>query len=259
VEYQTHLDSFEGPLDLLLYLVKKNDIEISQIKIADITSEYLEYLQKMKELNIETCGEFIVMASTLMQIKARSLLPSKSIDSGAEEDDELLNLQAKLEQYQKYKEIGKLLSYKELEMLPVYYRPAPIIDKSDFVLDVSIFELAASFKQALESLGAEAMTIISEQIPIEVKIREILDLLEGKSFISFNDILKLQKSKPALIVSFMAVLELIKDKLISAKQSEPFGEIRIYKLEYKADDDEPQTILELAPISEDSEDDDGQR
>ncbi|MDR2709599.1 MAG: segregation/condensation protein A [Elusimicrobiota bacterium] len=245
-EYQTHLDTFEGPLDLLLYLIKKNDLDINQIQIAQITSQYLEYLQLMKDLNLEIAGEFIVMASTLMQIKARSLLPSKAgEDLQEEEDEDLAKLKERLSQYQQYKEIGKLLSYKEMENSQVYYRPALAQDKSDFILDAAIFDLVEGFKAALEALPKEAMSVISDQIPIETKIREILDILEGKNFVSFTDILKLQKTKMALIVSFMAVLELIKDRLIAAKQSALFDEIRIYKLEYKAQDD---NILEAGDL-----------
>jgi segregation and condensation protein A len=254
MDYETHLDSFEGPLDLLLHLIKKNDLEINQIKVADITAEYLAYMSLMKDLNIEVAGEFIVMASTLMQIKARSLLPSHS-DDEQEEDEDFEKLKDKLSEYQKYKEIGKLLSYKEFENSQVYYRPAPQIDRSDFVLDATLFDLMEGFRAALESLPPAVQTIISDQIPIETKIREILDIIEGKNYVSFTEILRLQKTKMALIVSFMAVLELIKDKLISAKQSEVFGEIRIYKLEYKIDE-ETETAQTLELISESGVDDD---
>jgi len=226
--YDVHIDAFEGPLDLLLHLIKKNDLEIGEIKIADITSEYLSYLDMMKELNIDVAGEFLVMSSTLMQIKAKMLLPSQETqDEGREDLDQLKN---KLLEYQKYKEIGKLLSYKAIENSQIYYRPAPVVDKTDFVLDASIFDLMDSFRQALTALPENIKEIMYQEIPIEVKIREILDVLEGRQYISFSEILKLQKSKTALIVCFIAVLELIKSKQIAAKQSELFGEIRIYKV-----------------------------
>lgn len=282
--YDIHLDSFEGPLDLLLHLIKKKDLEISEIKIADITSEYLSYLDLMKDLNIDIAGEFLVMASTLMQIKAKTLLPSESEKEGDEEDpfDQLKN---RLLEYQKYKEIGKLLSYKAIEHSQVYYRPAPVVNKHDFVLDASIFDLMSSFKEALTALPENIKEIMYKEIPIETKIREILDILEGRQYISFTEILKLQKTRMALIVSFMAVLELVKNKQIAAKQSELFDEIRIYRVynevepEQKTQDDEevfdfieeenkqdnqepPAPDLELVPednseISEDREENDG--
>ncbi len=227
--YDVNLDVFEGPLDLLLHLIKKNDLEISEIKIAEITSEYLSYLDLMKELNIDIAGEFLVMASTLMQIKAKTLLPSEGEKEDSEEDpfDQLKN---RLLEYQKYKEIGKLLSYKAIENSQVYYRPAPVINKHDFILDATLFDLMSSFREALTALPESVKEIMYKEIPIETKIREILDILEGRQYISFTEILKLQKTRMALIVSFMAVLELIKSKQIAAKQSELFDEIRIYRV-----------------------------
>ncbi|MDR1417727.1 MAG: segregation/condensation protein A [Endomicrobium sp.] len=246
--YDIHLDMFEGPLDLLLHLIKKDDLEISQIKIADITTEYLSYINLMQNLNIEIAGEFIVMASTLMQIKVKSLLPSKN-DLQEDDDDSLEEqLKNRLLEYQKYKEVGKLLSYKVMENAQVYYRPAPVISKQDFVLNATIFDLMNCFRKALAALPEDIKEIMYQEIPIEVKIREILDVLEGKSYIAFTEILKNQNSKTALIVCFMAVLELVKNKQIVAKQSELFTEIRIYRV-YKEDEvslKDMENILNLA-------------
>ncbi|MCL1972042.1 MAG: segregation/condensation protein A [Endomicrobia bacterium] len=226
--YDIHTDSFEGPLDLLLHLIKKNDLEIGEIKIAEITSEYLAYLDLMKELNIDIAGEFLVMASTLMQIKARTLLPSESEKDG--DEDPFDQLKNRLLEYQKYKEVGKLLSYKILESSQIYYRPAPVVNKQDYVLDASIFDLMSSFRDALIALPESVKEILYKEIPIEIKIREILDVLEGRQYVSFTEILKFQKTKMDLIVCFMAVLELVKSKQIAAKQSELFEDIRIYRV-----------------------------
>ncbi|MCA6070225.1 MAG: segregation/condensation protein A [Endomicrobium sp.] len=228
--YDIHLDTFEGPLDLLLHLIRKNDLEINEIKIADITAEYLTYLDLMKDLNISVAGEFLVMASTLMQMKARALLPSDSNKDNQEEDDTLDQFKNRLLEYQKYKEVGKLLSYKIMEASQVYYRTATVISKQDFVLDATIFDLMNSFRKALTALPENIKEIMYQEIPIETKIREILDVLEGKQYVSFTEILKMQNTKTALIVCFMAVLELVKNKQIVAKQSELFSEIRIYKV-----------------------------
>ncbi len=245
--YDIHLDAFEGPLDLLLHLIKKNDLEISEIKIADITSEYLSYIDMMKDLNIDIAGEFLVMASTLMQIKAKTLLPSDGGKDGDEEDpfDQLKN---RLAEYQKYKEIGKLLSYKAIENSQIYYRPAPVINKHDYVLDASIFDLMGSFRDALTALPESVKEIMYKEIPIETKIREILDILEGKQYISFSEILKMQNTRMALIVCFMAVLELIKSRQIAAKQSELFSEIRIYRVynEIKPEAKETEEVFDFA-------------
>ncbi|MDR2395267.1 MAG: segregation/condensation protein A [Endomicrobium sp.] len=244
--YDIHLDMFEGPLDLLLHLIKKNDLEVSQVRIADITAEYLSYIGLIQNLNIEIAGEFLVMASTLMQIKAKSLLPSSS-DLQDEEGDMLDQLKNRLLEYQKYKEIGKLLSYKVLESTQVYYRPAQVISKHDFILDVTIFDLVRWFRKTLITLPEDIKEIMYQEIPIEVKIREILDILEDKEYVSFTEILKNQNSKPALIVCFMAVLELVKNKQIIARQSELFTEIRIYKVnnEVEANLKDVENVLAL--------------
>ncbi|MCL2390254.1 MAG: segregation/condensation protein A [Endomicrobia bacterium] len=254
MSYDIHLDTFEGPLDLLLHLIKKNDLEISEIKIADITSEYLSYLDLMKELNIDIAGEFLVMASTLMQIKAKTLLPSEIGKDG--EEDPFDNLKNKLIEYQKYKEIGKLLSYKAIENSQIYYRPAPVVNKTDFVLEATIFDLMESFREALTALPDDIKEIMYQEIPIETKIREILDILEGKQYISFTEILKMQKTRMALIVCFMAVLELIKNRQVAAKQSELFQDIRIYKVyneevedNVKEQEEELGLIEEEKPLS----------
>ncbi|GHT41323.1 segregation and condensation protein A [Endomicrobiia bacterium] len=227
--YNVHLDVFEGPLDLLLHLIKKNDIEISDIKIAEITAEYLSYLDLMQNLNIDVAGAFIVMASTLMQIKARALLPFDNNEDSKEEDP-LDQLKNRLLEYQKYKEVGKLLSYKIMENSQIYYRSIPVMCKQDFVLDATIFDLMSSFREVLTALPENVKEIMYQEIPIETKIREILDILEGKRYISFAEILKMQSTRMALIVSFIAVLELVKNKQIVVKQSESFSKIRIYRV-----------------------------
>ncbi|MDR3049926.1 MAG: segregation/condensation protein A [Elusimicrobiota bacterium] len=233
VIYDINIDAFEGPFDLLLHLAKKKDLEISEINIAEITSDYLSYLESMKELNIDIAGDFLVMASTLMQMKAGFLL-SPYGDEALEEDENFDILKQRLLEYQKYKEVGKILMYKEIEHSQIYYRPLFNADKGDFTITATILDLARSFNEVFKALSPEMQAIIYDEIPIETKIREILDLLESSQYASFTDILKLQKTRRELIVSFMAVLELIKNKQISAMQSEVLGEIRIYKVSIEA-------------------------
>jgi len=228
--YNVHLDTFEGPLELLLHLIKKNDLEINNIKIAEITSEYLSYLDLMQKLNIDLACEFLIMASTLMQIKARSLLPS-DIEECSEEECTLEDqLKDRLLEYQKYKEVGKLLAYKVMENSQIYYRSALAVNKQDLVLDVTVSDLMSSFCRVLKTLSGSIKEIVYQEIFIETKIREILKVLEKKSYIFFSEILWMQKSKMESIVCFMAVLELVKNRRISARQSELFSEIRIYKI-----------------------------
>jgi segregation and condensation protein A len=227
--YDVHLDIFEGPLDLLLYLIRKNDLEIAEIPIAQITEEYLRYIDLMKELNLEIAGEFLVMASTLMQIKARMLLPAAEGEQD-EGPNPLEELKSKLLEYQKFKEVAQMLSEKEQEFSHVHYRPAPVFDKEDFVMQASLFDLIDSFNKVIKELPTNVKEIVYKEIPIEKKIREVMDMMEGRRFIVFSDILRKQLTRIDLIVSFMAVLELIRLKQIVARQSMVFDDIRIYRV-----------------------------
>jgi len=228
--YDVHLEIFEGPLDLLLYLIKKNDLEIAEIPIAQITAEYLSYLDMMKDLNLEIAGEFLVMASTLMQIKARMLLPQSPAEE--EEESPLDELKARLLEYQKYKEVAQVLLQKESDFSQVHYRQSPPpFDQEDYVLEVSLFELLEGFQSILKKLPKDVKEIVYKEIPIEHKIREILDILAERQFINFNEVFEKETTRHGFIVSFMAVLELIRLKQIVARQSAIFDEIRIYRME----------------------------
>jgi len=230
MNYNVHLEIFEGPLDLLLYLIRKNDLDIYNIPISQITAEYLEYLDLMKELNLDFASEFLVMAATLMQIKSRMLLPSENTVEDEEEIDPRAELVARLLEYEKYKEAGKILSQKELNEQGVFYRFNPVLNENDFVIDATLFDLIESFRKVFNELPKEVKEIVYEEIPIEQKIREILDLLEGRKYINFTEILKKETTRMGLIVVFLAMLELIRLKQIVARQSKLFGEIRIYRV-----------------------------
>ena len=228
-EYDVHLETYEGPLDLLLSLVRKTDLEIEEIQISEITAEYMSYLDTMKNLDLDIAGDFLVMAATLMQIKAKMLHPDNEKEA-VDADAELDKIKAKLLEYQKYKEVSKILSNKEQQYSQTYYRPHPVIDEQDYQIEATIFDLVRAFQEALRTLPEEVREIMYKEIPIEVKIREILDLLEGKQYLSFSEIVKLQPSRTAMVVSFMALLELVKNKQIIAKQSELFEDIRLYRV-----------------------------
>jgi segregation and condensation protein A len=236
MEYDVHLDTFEGPLDLLLHLVRKTDLEIQEIQVSEITTEYLAYLDTIQNLDLDTAGDFLVMASTLMQIKAKMLHPDNEKDK-EDADIELDKIKERLLEYQKYKEVSKLLSNKEQEYSQTYYRPEPKIPEQEYEIDATIYDLVKSFQNALKTLPAEVREIMYKEIPIETKIREILDILEGKQYLTFSEIAKIQKSRSAMVVCFMAILELVKNKQVVAKQSELFEDIRIYRVYNDENDD----------------------
>ena len=184
MEYDVHLDTFEGPLDLLLHLVRKTDLEIQEIQVSEITTEYLSYLDTMQNLDLDTAGDFLVMASTLMQIKAKMLHPDNEKDK-EDADTELDKIKERLLEYQKYKEVSKLLSNKEQEYSQTYYRPEPVIPDHEYEIDATIYDLVKSFQNALKTLPEEVREIMYKEIPIETKIREILDILEGKQYLHY--------------------------------------------------------------------------
>jgi segregation and condensation protein A len=224
------LDVFEGPLDLLLHLIKKNDLDISDIPIAQITQEYLSYLDLMKDLNLEMAGEFIVMASTLIAIKAQMLLPAPDAleeETGPDPRAELVN---KLLEYQRFKEAAGVLSVYKDKAKDIYYRASPPqFSRDDFTLRVSVFDLLTAFKRVLDQAPREIGQILREEITIESKIREILDLLEAKSSVAFEELFAGSRRRIDLIVTFLALLELIRMKQIVALQAELFGSIRLYR------------------------------
>src|SRR5258706_4758451 len=224
------LEIFEGPLDLLLHLIKKNDLEIADIPIAQITHEYLGYLDLMKDLNLEMAGEFLVMASTLMQIKPQMLLPSPETgdeETGPDPRAELIN---KLLEYQRFKEAAGVLSAYNEKAKDIYYRHVPPqFDHEDFMLRATVFDLLSAFKRVLDQAPREVGQILREEITIETKIREVLDRLADKTSMDFEELFAGNQRRIDLIITFLALLELIRLKQIVAVQSDTFGRIQIFR------------------------------
>lgn len=225
-----HINVFEGPMDLLLHLIKKDNLDVCDINIAEITKQYLDYLNVMKELNLEVAGEFLVMASTLMQIKAKTLLPSQAPTSENEGPDPAKELIAKLVEYQKYKEASQFLNQKLEENKDKFYRSAPIFDNGEKIINVQMFDLLSAVKRAFERLDErkriELLKI--EEFPIEVKMQKVVDMLAKRTWVLLDDIFVGETKKRGVITCFMALLELIKIKKLLARQDEKEGQIRIY-------------------------------
>ena len=225
-----HINVFEGPMDLLLHLIKKDNLDVCDINIAEITKQYLDYLNVMKELNLEVAGEFLVMASTLMQIKAKTLLPSQAPTSENEGPDPAKELIAKLVEYQKYKEASQFLNQKLEENKDKFYRSAPIFDNGEKIINVQMFDLLSAVKRAFERLDErkriELLKI--EEVPIEVKMQKVVDMLANRTWVLLDDIFAGETKKRGVITCFMALLELIKIKKLLARQDEKEGQIRIY-------------------------------
>lgn len=227
--YQIKIDIFEGPLDLLLHLIQKDDLDIYDIPISQITTSYLNYLELLTELNINVAGEFLVMAATLMEIKSKTLLPSSPTAEG-EGPDPRAELVQRLLEYQKFKEAARFLGQRFDVQRDVHYRGAPLFSKDDQILDVNLPQLMEAFQSVLETAETEVRDILVEEIPVEVRIREILDILETKEFVSFSELFTPADGRKALVVTFLALLELIRLKQVRVTQVANFGEIHIHRV-----------------------------
>lgn len=225
-----HLDVFEGPLDLLLYLIKKSNLDIYDIPISQITQEYLAYIEVMKDLNLDLAGEFLVMAASLMQIKSRMLLPSQQAEEQDEGPDPRAELAAKLAEYQKFKEAANILDGRFDEFKNVFYRGAPHFSEAEKTLDIELFDLIEAVKSALEKVEDKGQVLAGELFPIEMKMDKILSLLMGREWILIADIFAGERKKMGVITCFLAMLELVKLKKIMARQDAALGEIRLYPL-----------------------------
>jgi segregation and condensation protein A len=246
--YRVKLDAFEGPLDLLLHLIRKNEVNIYDIPIALITEQYLGYIELMQELNLDVAGEFLVMASTLIHVKSRMLLPRPEPigDDMIDEEDPREALVRRLLEHQKYKAAAELLHDRETIRSAQYMRPdARVADVAgeDYEpeLEVDLFSLIAAFKGVLERASRRPhMVLPPEQISIEDRIRQLLDRLSETDACGFEQLFEDgDGSRAFMIVTFLAVLEMIRLKLIRVFQAGAFGPVRVYKRARPADAPHP--------------------
>ncbi len=229
--YHIKLDIFEGPLDLLLYLVKKNNFDIYDIPISEITHQYLEYIEIMKELNLDMAGEFLVMAATLMEIKSKSLLPKPQEELEEEVTEIRKQLIDRLVEYQKYKNaVLNFFRPREVIERNVFYRKLPIFTEDNYYMEATIFDLITALSETLKRTPKDYKEIIIEEIHIEEKMRQIMEYIKDKKYVLFDDLMSLETTRRGIIVMFLALLELIRRGQVFARQKELFGEIRIYPL-----------------------------
>ena len=226
---------FEGPLDLLLYLIKKNEINIYDIPIAQVTEQYLEYIELMTLLNLDLVGDFLVMAATLIHIKSKMLLPPDPCDAAPEEKDPRDELVQRLLEYQKFKEIAQDLEQKaslRQDLFPRTVDAEKITElkeeAKEVYFEVSLFDLITAFTKAMRRLPAEkAYEIMQEEYTVEQKIHDILHILLHQEKIVLSELLGAAKTKIEIIVTFLGILELIRLKEIIVGQRHLFDEIEI--------------------------------
>lgn len=235
MSYNIKLEVFEGPLDLLLHLIKEHEVDIYDIPIARITEEYFEYINVMKALNLDIAGEFLVMASTLTYIKSRMLLPKhEQEDDDAEEGvDPREELVAKLIEYKKFKEAAHELKRREFEQSRVFTRTPPETDMpgdGDLLKEVNVFELVKSFKRVLDNYGGpQELSVSLEEISVTDKLNEIMERIETVDYLTFDALFETGRTRMEVVATFLALLELMRLKLLKVSQTRLGGEILIYR------------------------------
>lgn len=220
---------FEGPFDLLLHLIRENKIDIYDIPISLITGQYLDYLEMMKELNLEIAGDFLVMAATLIQIKSRMLLPPDEEVSTEEMEDPRRELVQRLLEYQRYKEAAVDFRIREEEWLKVYRR-GPLSDEEGgeiYLSDLGIFDLLDAFRKILEKAPPDIVSITRETLTVRDRMSTIMEIIELREAVRFEDLFIEGITRMHLIITFVALLELIKLGLVRAYQERQFGNIWI--------------------------------
>jgi segregation and condensation protein A len=237
-EYKVQLEIFEGPLDLLLYLIKKNEIDIYNIPIETITTQYMQYLDVMRMLDLNIAGEFIVMAATLMMIKSRMLLPrDERPEMEEEEEDPRWELVRQLVEYKQFKDAATRLQERELHQEDIFDlgSESVILEPDDpgmVMEDISLFDLITAFSDVLKRAGPERFgEIHGERFTVADKIDAILLLVAGKQSITFGDLFEAEAPRHEIICTFLALLELIRLRQVVVTQKKRFAEILIERAE----------------------------
>lgn len=236
MKYKVKLNMFEGPLDFLLFLIRKEKIDIYDIPIVDITKQYLGYLELLKLLDLEVAGEFLVMAATLMHIKSKMLLPQEETEEEVEEEDPREELVRKLLEYKKFKDAAQKLSRMREENKGVFLRKGPgadgkmVSDDGVEYFEASLFDLIAAFRKVLTDVPKEVFhEVISNEFTVSDRIHDIYHILTENKSIKFFSLFRKAVNKDECIVIFLAVLELIKMHDIVVVQKEVFADIEIMR------------------------------
>jgi segregation and condensation protein A len=231
--YEVKLDIFEGPLDLLLYLIKKNSIDIYDIPIALITEQYLQYLEVMSSLSLDLAGEYLVLASTLIHVKSQMLLPATIVE-GEEDTDPRAELVRQIIDYQVFKDAALELEGRPILERDLFKRGDHTEELTDSdgeeekLEEIDIFSLIEAFGRMMARMDeAQLLQIDMEKISLADRINEIMERLAKAGSLSFDDLMGQQGDRRRLIYTFLAILELVKLRMVRVYQRVPFGAIRI--------------------------------
>jgi segregation and condensation protein A len=237
--YRVKLDIFEGPLDLLLYLIRKNEMDIYNIPIAEITEQYVEYINLMQSLDLEVAGEFLVMAATLLQMKSEAMLPSGVISDYDEPMMTREELVRQLLEYKKFRDAAMSLSYKEEFQRSVYFRSFldPAVENfnlKEYRISATLFDLLSAFNKILKTLPEDQLVNFREEtVTVQQKIEEIMQVLARHKRVEFSMFLSALNTRLEIIITFLAILELVKSQRLIVRQSQLFGSIWLYPAKIK--------------------------
>jgi segregation and condensation protein A len=251
--YNVKVPVFEGPLDLLLHLIRENKIDIYDIPISVITKQYLDYLELMKEFSLEIASEFLVIAATLIYIKSRMLLPKDESIETEEQEDPRAGLVQRLLEYQAFKEASGELRLREEIWTGAYMRPPMVIDKSQlepdldtYLFEVHLFDLVGALNRILSKAPPEEVRITKETLTVKDRIAAILDKVELEKTIKFESLFEEDKRRVQIIVTFLALLEILRLGVVRVYQDVKFETIWIMKQEDSAEINPQQIRLEEA-------------
>jgi len=232
--FNIRLENFEGPLDLLLYFIKRDKIDIYDIPITDITNEYIQVIDEAKKLDVSIAGEFLFMASMLLRIKTQMLLPRKIDEEGLDIDDPRIDLVAQLIEYKKYRNIAHQLKNLHEDNKDSFFRSSAKVvydqspEVSDFLKEVSLFDISKIFKDAIDNAPAQdSFKIYKEIVSLKEQKNFIIESFKGNKVVSLKKIVKKLETKIEIIVTFLALLEMIKQSEILCTQKKIFQDIEI--------------------------------
>ena len=235
MNYRCNLDIFEGPLDLLLHLVKEQKMDIYDIRITEITRQYLSYLDLLSELNLEMVGEYLVMAAELAKIKSKTLLPIPESEEDAltaAGEDPRAELMRRLLEYQRYKEAAFELRQKEYDQQQLFTRAGEVVLESseeELLIEANVFDLLTAFQKVLkEKSFKKDYEIKVTTLSVSDRINDILEILNLSESVTFDSLFTTLNTKQEVIVTFLAILELMRMQLIRSQQARQFDVIRIY-------------------------------
>tara|TARA_B100000029_G_scaffold63868_1_gene57196 strand:+ start:1479 stop:2207 length:729 start_codon:yes stop_codon:yes gene_type:complete len=237
--YQIQLDNFEGPIDLLLYFIRRDELDIYDIPISKITKEFVETVEEWEKMHLHVAGDFIVMASTLMRIKAKLLLPRPELDDDGEIIDPRTELVQQLVEYKRYKNAAEILNNLSNDQSQRFTRqlePLMVVDESDveenLILDVTLFDLARFFKSAMDSMPVVSQFELNrEPVKLEEQKKFIFKHFDGDGKLKFSTILSKLETRMEIVVTFLAILDLIREGSCIVIQENVFDDLELQKID----------------------------